>query len=106
MDRPKTSTALRAFLGFINYYRDMWPSLAHILKPLTDLSVMKKRSPIIWTFEMDDAFKNMKRQMAADALAAYPDHNQIFDIFTDASDYQLGDCIIQNGRLVPYFTKK
>ena len=44
--------------------------------------------------------------MAADSLAAYPDYNQIFDIYTDASDYQLGACIIQNGRPVACFTKK
>ena len=44
--------------------------------------------------------------MAADSLAAYPDHNQIFGIYTDASDYQLCACIIQNGRTVAYFTKK
>ena len=65
----------------------MWPSLAHILKPLTDLSGMKKRAPISWTLEMDDDFKKMKRIMAVDALAAYPDHNQRFDVYTDASDY-------------------
>ena len=44
--------------------------------------------------------------MAADALAAYPDHNQRFDIYTDALNYQLGACIIKNGRPVAYFTKK
>ena len=89
MDRPRTSTTLREFIGCVNYYRDMWPSKAHILKPLTDLSDIKKRAPIIWNLVMDDAFKKMKRLMTTDALAAYPDHNQIFDIYTDASDYQL-----------------
>ena len=83
----------------------MWPSRSHILKPLTDLSGIKKIALISWTLEIDGVFKKMKRLMAVDALAAYPDHNQIFDICTDASDYQLGACIIQNGRPDAYFTK-
>jgi hypothetical protein len=46
--------------------------------------------------------------MAADALAAYPDHNKRFDKFTDADafDIQLDTCIIQEGRLVAYFSCK
>jgi hypothetical protein len=44
--------------------------------------------------------------MAADALAAYPDHNKRHDVYTDASDFQLGTCIIQEGRLVAYFSRK
>ena len=55
---------------------------------------------------MDDSFKKMTRLMAADALTAYPDQNQRFYIYNDASDYQLGACIIQNRRPVAYFTKK
>ncbi len=44
--------------------------------------------------------------MAADALAAYPDHNKWFNIYTDASDFQLGTCIIQEGWPVAYFLRK
>ncbi|KAL7479726.1 hypothetical protein ACHAW6_005451 [Cyclotella cf. meneghiniana] len=36
MDRPRNATELCIFIGCINYYQDMWPSHAHILKPLTD----------------------------------------------------------------------
>ena len=106
MDRPRDSTALRGFIGTVNYYRDMWPSRAHILKPLTDLSGMKKRQKLDWTPAMNSAFIKMKNLMAMDALAAYPDHNKRFDIFTDASDYQLGACVVQEGRPVAYFSRK
>ena len=106
MERPKTSTDLRQFIGMVNYYRDMWPSRAHILKPLTDMSGMKKRQPLKWTDEMEQAFQKMRKLLAADALAAYPDHNKRFDIFTDSSDYQLGACIMQDGRPVAYFSRK
>ena len=44
--------------------------------------------------------------MAANALAAYLDHNKRFDIYTEASDFQLGACIIQEGRPVAYFSQK
>ncbi len=44
--------------------------------------------------------------MAANPLAAYPNHNKQFDIYTDASDFQLGACIIQERRHVAYFSCK
>jgi hypothetical protein len=36
--------------------------------------------------------------MAADTLAAYIDHSKWFNIYTDTSEFQLGACIIQEGR--------
>ncbi len=44
--------------------------------------------------------------MAADALAAYSEHNKRFDVYTDASDFQLGAGIIQERRLVAHFLQK
>ena len=106
MDRPRTSTDLRRFIGCVNFYRDMWPSRSHILAPLTACSGMKKNAILNWTPEMQQAFDKMRMLMAADALAAYPDHNKRFDIYTDSSDYQMGACIMQEGRPVAYYSKK
>ncbi|KAL7489610.1 hypothetical protein ACHAW6_015286 [Cyclotella cf. meneghiniana] len=96
MDRPWNATELCIIITYINYYQDMWPSHAHILNPLTDHSGLKKHVPIPWTLDMQTAFKKMSVLIAADALAAYPDHNIWFDVYTDALDYQL----------VAYFSRK
>jgi hypothetical protein len=50
---------------------------------------------------MQKAFDKMHFFMAADALAAYPYHNKRFDVYTDASGFQLGACIIQEGSRLP-----
>ena len=55
---------------------------------------------------MQKAFNKMRLLMAAGALAAYPNHNKRFGVYTDASDFQLGACIIQEGRPVAYFLQK
>ncbi len=48
---------------------------------------------------MQKAFDKTHLLMAADApLAAYPDHNKRLDRYTNAFDFQLGACIIQEGR--------
>jgi hypothetical protein len=56
---------------------------------LTDQSDLKKKAPIKWTDEMQKAFNKMNLLIAINALAAYPNHNKWFDMYTDASDFQL-----------------
>ncbi len=55
---------------------------------------------------MQKAFDKMHLLVAANDLAAYLDHNKWLDVYTDASDFQLGTCIIQEGRPVAYFLQK
>ncbi len=87
MDRPRKATELCMLIGCVNCYCYMWPSCAHILKQLTDQSDLKKKPPIKRTDGMQKAFNKMRLLMAANALAAYPDHNKQFDVYADASEF-------------------
>ena len=106
MERPSTVTEVRSFIGMIQYYRDLWPRRSHILQPFTDISSGKKGQKIKWTPALEEAFKDIKKMVCQQTLLTYPDWNKPFDIHTDASDYQLGAVISQEGKPIAFFSRK
>ena len=50
------------------------------------------------------AFDTLKSVVATDCLNAYPNYNKPFEIYTDASNYQLGAAIIQDKRHIAYWS--
>jgi RNase H-like domain found in reverse transcriptase/Reverse transcriptase (RNA-dependent DNA polymerase) len=104
MQRPRTVTQLRSFIGAVNFYRDMFPQRSHTLAPLTSLP--KGKGKLTWTPACQQAFEAIKALLAKDAFLWYPDHNKRFDIFCNASDFQLGTAILQEGVPVTFYSRK
>jgi hypothetical protein len=61
---------------------------------------------IKWTPECESSFNAIKALLSRDAFLRYPDHNKPFHVYTDASDYQLGSVIMQDGKPVAHFSRK
>ena len=82
----------------------MWPRRAHILAPLTELCGAKHKFK--WTDLHENAFNQAKKLVAEDVLLRFPDHTLPFEIFTDASAFQIGATIKQKNFPIAYFSKK
>ena len=90
----------------VQFYRDLWPRRSEILLPITELTKGAKKGPITWTPTCEAAFTKMKQLIAKETLLAYPDFNKKFTIHTDASDFQLGAVIMQEGKPLAFYSRK
>ena len=93
-----------AFIGIVNYYRDMWSRLSHLLHPLTALESNKVK--LKWTDLEQKAFDYIKRAVAQDTFLVHPYFNERFDIHTDAINCQLGAVISQNDKPISLYSRK
>jgi hypothetical protein len=103
MQPPENTKQVRSFIEAVSFYRNMFPRRSHHLAPLTNLT---SKGKFEWTTECQKALVIMKALIAQDCMLGYPDHNKPFDIYTNASDYQLGAIIVQEGIPVAYYSRK
>ena len=104
MATPRTKRQLRRFIGLVNYYRFMWRRRSHLIAPLSAL--IGKGVPFKWKDEHQKAFEEVKRIVSKEVLLAFPDYTQRFQIYTDASDLQLGAILKQGDKTLAFFSKK
>jgi hypothetical protein len=86
--KPTNRTEVRKFIGLVNY---MWKKRPEILAPLSELMSTKKT--LKRSDKQQHALDTMKKIMTRETSLAYPN----FEI-PDASVYQLGAVISQNGK--------
>ena len=101
---PKTKKQLRSFIGMINYYRDMWIRRSEVLAPLKSLT--SKSVKWQWNTEYQQAFDTIKKIIKQETLLRHADFNKPFEIHTDASKYQLGAVISQEGKPIAFYSRK
>ena len=101
---PKNKKELRCFIGIVNYYRDMWIRRSHVLAPLAALT--SKSAKWKWTEIHQQSFEKAKHIIAREVMLAYPDFSKPFEIHTDASHFQLGAVIAQEGKPIAFYSRK
>lgn len=90
---PKTQRDVRAFLGFVGYYRRFVKDFSKITLPLTAL--LKKETPFVWSPFCDEAFKTLKSIIVKPPILQFPNFDKMFIITTDASDIAIGSVLSQ-----------
>ena len=99
MQRPKTVTEVRSFVGLASYYRKFIQGFSKIAKPLFDLT--KKDRKFQWNQDCQNSFQELKNRLISAPILAFPQvggSNFILD--TDASAYAIGAVLsqVQDGK--------
>jgi hypothetical protein len=88
----------------LNHYKAIIPCHSHLLTPLKALT--KKNIKFEWTKEHQQAFDSLKNSLAHEVVLAYLDFSVPFEIYTDASKYQIGSVITQKDKPLAFYSRK
>ena len=78
----------------LSFYRKFIPRFAQISEPLVALT--KKYAHFKWDEKCQHAFEKLKKkQLTLVPMLAYPDVNEEYTLYTDASDEAVGAVLVQ-----------
>ncbi|CAG8826481.1 9045_t:CDS:1, partial [Dentiscutata erythropus] len=92
---PTTLRQLRGFIGLASYYRKFIPGFAALARPLHHL--LQKDVSFCWGPEQQKAFEILKNHLITAPVLKYPDFDDMFYLYTDASSTGLGAVLAQKG---------
>jgi putative transposase len=78
---------------------------SHLLAPLSVL--VSPKAKFEWRKEHQEAFEKIKTLISKETILTFPNFNEPFHIYTDASKYQLGVVVImQNDKPIAFYSRK
>ena len=97
---PASLKELKSFLGLANYYRRFIKGFSEIASPLNALP--RKGVKFCWSESCADAFDRLKRALISAHVLAFPNFDEQFLLYFDASSTGIGFALaqIQNGKEV------
>ncbi|XP_060604313.1 uncharacterized protein K02A2.6-like [Ruditapes philippinarum] len=103
MDRPKSISEIRSFLGLTNYlskFIDGYSSLTEPLRRLTHKGVKFE-----CTADQEKSFTSLKDTLISDKVMTYFDPRKETELWVDGSPVGCSGILIQNGKIVSYGSK-
>ncbi|CAF0998022.1 unnamed protein product [Brachionus calyciflorus] len=91
-DPQKKGDVLR-FSGMIGYYRRFISNFGKIAKCLFE--VRKAKIKFEWSTEREEAFVSLKKHLIEAQILIFPDFNNPFELFCDASATHVGAVLVQ-----------
>ena len=94
--KPTTVTTLRSFLGLGQYVAQYIPHYANWAAPMHAAAAARsKQAKIVWTAEMERGFEKIKAELREERHLAFLREEGQLILYTDASDYAIGACLMQ-----------
>jgi hypothetical protein len=101
---PATLTQLRSFLGLAGFYRRFVRDFSTIVAPLNDLT--KKGVPFYWGAAQEHSFNTLIDKLTQAPLLQLPNFGKTFELECDASGIGIDGVLLQEGKLIAYFSEK
>ena len=103
LPEPEDVTALKRFLGMVNYLSKFLPHLSEMTEPLRRLE--DKDAEWQWLTQHKVAFNTVKKYLTESPVLKYYSVNDEVTIQCDASDTGLGAVLLQKGQPVCYASR-
>lgn len=100
---PKSKKELLRIMGMVNYLTKYLPKLSEFLAPLRKL--IKNNIPWVWTIDHTLALNTIKKLLTEIPNLKIFDPKSPIEIQSDASQFGVGGCLLQNGNPVAFCSR-